>query len=694
MKLSEHIFRLEARLYVSVEYLTDELGISRNTYDKWVQRDQVRPLLHPQNRTKRIVEYASLPVSSRSSLPTEEEVVSWMVREQMEAAERVASLREGEIRARVLQAYEQEWQLYKPHYFPDITTVPRVAEDLARCCAVFEIGMQIMRDKPRGYMPYLTDYSEAIQPLPLRYLRATNVNSLRQRIKKALDKDLTAWQEIRLPNAGNDNAVKMTIEHQAIIYTLFAHETKTSNKKVDRLHVHEVYKWIIDTQLPELAPAVDYSTVKRFLGKPATKAMTTQIRSGNKRYRELWDMYHHRHRPAHSLTLIAGDGIPLAESVTYTQPIRTTSGNMRHSGQLTAWLWYDVHSGAIVSWSIGYAEKAESIRLSLRDIPLLHGGRMPRSVYIDKMWSERASVGGVIKAAGIHIQDKAAYNPQENPAENFNRALNVKIRQVFDRYATITNHHDDFKHNDDFIRNSKKRTEEELRADIKDVIARYNKDKWPALQNYDPKCKVLSHAEQLFAFGGQRETIVDRGRFKLHVEHAEYHYEVEEWAKMLHLLGNKCKVRVRFDERYLKEADSQVSLWQLDKDEYIGMASRAGSYNMAQVDMTAADRAEMKRQAAMRKAFNEGINAEKTELDIYADSMDVLGMLEKADQLITKEAMAGMRSNGYGGYIQDEEPEPERIPVAAIPKGAPDAATLARMKYERRQKALKGGDNE
>ncbi|MFO0449906.1 MAG: hypothetical protein ACK52I_14810 [Pseudomonadota bacterium] len=683
MNAQENILLLSGQLYLTVQYLTDILGVSRNTYKAWIDRKQAHILPHPQFANRRIVRYDSIPVDTLRTLPTADDLLRLRADEAAEAAATATKQRQLGIAAEVHHAYHQGYHTYRQYYLPEVTRNITIADDLARCAAVFDVGLQLMRDTPRGYMPQLEAYTQAVQPLHMPYFRAANVHSVRQRIKKALGKDLTAWQEIKLTNAGNNNALKLTPEHQAFVLWLFAHETKTSNRKLDRKYVHELYASILRTHLPELGEPVDYTTVKRYLAKPAVHAITTRIRSGEKRFRELYDLYHRRLRPQHSLTLVAGDGLPVAESVVFDTPIRTTSGNLVREGQLTLWLWFDVHSMAVVSWWLGHGERAEAIRLSLRDIPRLHQGRTPRSVYMDKMWIERKGIADMLAAAAIHPQEKAPYNPQESPAENFNRQLNNHLRRVLKRYATITNHHDDYQHNPDFIRATAKhkRTETQLREDIETVIALYNKDKWHHLQNYDTKCRVLSTYEQLWAFGGERETIVNRGRFSITLESNKYEFEAADWLALLDLLGPTRKVRVRFDERHLKDADCEVSLWALDSPTYLGMAHKAGMYHMATVEQTSQDKRELHRQATKRKAFNQQLSERAEEVTAFADSVDLLALMTETEQLKAKEARALMVDNGYGpeqSHTVATRHQQHNDHISAL---TPDE--LERRKYER-----------
>lgn len=389
MDAQTHILLVGAEVYVSVQYLTEALGVSRKTYDAWVSRGQVDVLPHPGNASRKVARYRSIPAETLSKLPTPEDILRRRADAVAAEAKAAEQQRQQGIAGQVHHAYHQGYHAYRHYYHPEVTRNLTVADDLARCAAVFDVGLQLLRSTPRGYMPQLEAYTEAIRPLHMPYYRAGNVQSIRQRIKKAIAKDLTAWQEIRLTNAGNKHALKLSPEHQAFILWLFAHETKDSQRQLDRKYVHSLYCDILRTQMPELGEPVSYSSVKQYLAKPAVHAMTTRIRSGEKRFRELYDIYHHRRRPAHSLTLVSGDGLPVPESVIFDTPIRTTTGNYVREGQLTLWIWYDVHSMVIVSWWLGHGERAEAIRLSLRDIPRLHQGRTPRSVYMDKMWLQR-----------------------------------------------------------------------------------------------------------------------------------------------------------------------------------------------------------------------------------------------------------------------------------------------------------------
>lgn len=655
------IYLLNQLLWLDWEGLQQLGGLSFKTIDYGCGRYRAgkstswQNCKNPNIGSQCLVQVDSLPTASRAKLPSTERLLK-LYQEQEAAKEgskqAITELFETEKRNSLAKGVVAD-ELHVQTLMTESGKSRQEAERIARLAAWYRLIDSLDKEKAKSFgfgtkEEALTSVM-AWMKLEAKALRIPGVKTPGN--ARVLLNNARKWRNDGLmgivsKKEGNTNAEIFDEVHRSICFGLYSDSSLISKKDTHFQYTH-ICREVLGLPGEEI---VSYGTVKRYLGLPETEAAYWELRFGTHNYNLKRAPHNYRVKPNFALSLVSGDGIVFGETVLIEppHPFLDPKTTKPKRGSLTCWVWYDWFSGAIVGYKFGLSEDGEMIRLAFRNILKNTGDRCPLSIHIDTKWSKQNEVAEVFERAGVYVEKKKPYNPNESMAERLNKELAKFHRILSERWINITNHNINFVRKGHQIpAGSKMRPVDEAMRMFMDVINLYNHfpqanglSRWEVLESgYNPNCKVIDALDRTQLFGLRREEKLSYGGdVSFEICGVKYIYRVPHLHEVETRIGRDRKVAVVFDEEFMERVDiykpapalpSAAVAYDFDcpafgnEDVWLTSAERLNKYNPARVEQTEADKAILSEQEAYKARYQRDVAATRDKVFNELDALEI-----------------------------------------------------------------------
>lgn len=696
-----------------------------------------------------VIDYDSLPESTRAKLPAKAELMSQAQAERTE--DKLNQLEEACLTLQELHA--QNCLISDYHFFLKQTTSAPKAEDLKQAA---------------GWLRLLNKYRTPSQTRTINFntkaeLREAVVNQLMANFRQrkahlygfkitnmtVLQRKELAWlnaHEAALEHYSNEPKIERERQaNQAALGTLVHGNLGNNNRRVlGRLNENEddrimlpsgkidfsewnartlVYlfmnpgkankydfenlyrRYTLECEKSERQPEVNLSAVKAFLTSNEVKLYTTRERNG---YAELDKMLPHVYGRKNTFSLSKGgyDGF----QVDFTSRI---NGKQL---MLTVVAVFDYKSGAITGFDVGLVEDGLMVRNMYRNHLNLMDGRSYIEIESDRFSGNLTDDTRTIFEKTCNTITQPTPNDPQGKAPNPKARFVERLIQELNRIAqnlegwkgtNITSIDKNRKPNPDYRSGNYIEGYSESVKQIIDLVNAYNNDTWnreqsrmaECLASINPNAPTIPRESIALLLNQHTITTVRNGRILIEVNRREYEYAFPEFDLHAHQMMKGYKVKVYYDEADMSTVDVFG-----DNDVYIGTLGKLHRIARAKVEQTEEDLRGLGKMVAARKATEERLSAptrkmlelEASELGIDISNMSlkdaqelIAGMREITHEELFAEALATPNAQLTRSYYEDRllRANGEPVPVSKKEQQGMDDA---RREYEREKAKRKG----
>ena len=676
-------------LCIEVGWLTDpELGVmSQSNYDSLRRRGWLRRMRRACRGTPALVEYASLPPRYREAV---EERLGYDP----------ATRKEGGFRSRIerdadAMAFYSGYRLTDGRALPgevieDYVTNASVLNTIRATIADRKMMGRAMNGTVRGMWAMLMDVVESIRP-EVGHSLPGNERRLKERYSLYIKEGYTA-----LIHRGycNDNSRKVSDDMERLILSLYGMPEKPYTNTVAELYLQFVGGAIdvADMETGELfdrnsfyddggAPIViSESTCWNYINDPKNRTYVDKVRNGSLEFTATHRPHHHRHKPVYALSKVSLDDRDL--------PRKMTDGN-----RVKAYYAYDVASGCVVGASYSKRKDTGLFIDCIRDMfgfLRKNDCGMPMEMEVEHHIVNQFKDD--LMQAGIVFPFVRWCNPgnsQEKHAEHFNREKKYGYEKRYQQgigrfYARLeANKPRTEKIASETNDQWKERTYnyEELVADDRDVIERYNNDLHPnqkkyrnktrmqvLLENLNPNLAQIDEALLTRYIGDMTRTTIRRNQY-VTVQYGKYQLSTPEALERL--MPNSYEV----EAYYLRNDDETIErVYIYQGGVLIDTCHKIETYNTATAEQTEADKEAYTEQSKYVSRFDKMVKDGKEDKVKRVAVMRVSNTIEGAlsgvanAEPLTPRCKQGVDEGALEG-VENAEPTTPRC-RSAMPLGS------------------------
>jgi len=474
--------------------------------------------------------------------------------------------------------------------------------------------------------------AEVVEELKCEY-RHTLPGNYKNLKKKYKEYAAEGYVSLLHRNIGNDNSRKVSVDIERLILCLYTMPNKPYTSSVHELYMQFLGGSIdvVDRVTGEIFQrsefyengepiALSEQTVWNYINDPKNRVLVDKVRTSGLEFKNTHQPHHHRIAPSFSLSKISLDDRDL--------PRKMPDGN-----RVKAYYAYDVASGIVVGASYSQSKDTTLFLDCLRDMFRFldrNGMGTPMEVEVEHHIVNQFKKD-IMKAGVVFpfVRWCVPGNSQEKRAENFNRAKKYGYEKRYQVgigrfYAKLEANRPKVEKvasetNDQY--NDKRYTFNELVADDRAVIERYNNDLHPNQKRYkgltrmqvlvqyqNPNVASIDRAILMRYLGEKTSTSIRRSQY-VRVQYADYQITSPQILKKLS--PNNYDV----DTYWQMEADGNInSVWIWQGDEFICEAKKIVGYNEATAEQTAFDKDVIIEQRAFVTEFNNMVKDERAPL--------------------------------------------------------------------------------
>lgn len=431
-------------------------------------------------------------------------------------------------------------------------------------------------------------------------------------------------------NYCNDHARKVNDDIERLILSLYTMPNKPYTSSVHELYMQFLGGAIdvVDRETGEIFNREDFyengepislseSTCWNYINDPKNRLLVDKVRTSSLEFNDNHRPHHHRMAPTFSLSKISLDD-------------RDLPRKMPDGTRVKAYYAYDVASGAVVGVAYSRFKDTGLFLGCIKDMFLFlekNGMGTPMEVEVEHHIVSRFK-DDLMKAGVVFpfVRWCAPGNSQEKRAEHFNRAKKYGYEKKYQEgigrfYSKLEANRPKVEKvasetNDQY--NDKRYTFEQLVADDREMIEKYNNDLHRnqkrykgqtklqfLLNNQNPNVAAIDKPVLMRYIGEKTQTTVRRSQY-VRVRYADYQIPSPQVLKKLST--NSYEV----DAYWQMEDDGNISsvyLWQ--GSEFICEAKKIVKYNEATAEQTEADRAALTEQAKYVAKFDKMVKDER-----------------------------------------------------------------------------------
>lgn len=434
-------------------------------------------------------------------------------------------------------------------------------------------------------------------------------------------------------NEGNDNARKVTVDIERLILSLYTMPNKPFTSSVHELYMQFLGGAIdvVDRETGEIFNREDYyedgapivlseSTIWNYINDPKNFAAVSKVRNSSLEYQSNIRPHYHRTSPNFSLSKISLDDRDL--------PRKMHDGN-----RVKAYYAYDVASGCVIGASYSRSKDSALFIDCVKDMFRfleLNSLKTPMEVEVEHHIVNRFSED-LMKAGVVFpfVRWCAPGNSQEKRAEHFNKAKKYGYEKRYQDgigrfYAKLEANRPRVdkiasESNDQY--NDKRYYFEELVADDRDIISKYNNDLHPNQKKYkgltriqvllryqNPNAAEIDKPIYMRYVGEKTSTTLRRSQY-VRVQYEDFQIPHPHFLKRLAPNNYSLEAYWLIDDQGVIDS---VYLWQ--GDEFICEAKRIVRYNEATAEQTDADREAFTSQAKYVAKFDKMMKDDRAKL--------------------------------------------------------------------------------
>lgn len=655
-----------------LEVLVNELkefGISENTIWDGCKRNRQgiisswkhRP--HPNDKRLKLIDYDSLPETTRSKLPAREELV------RISQGENSATQAQQiiEFTKDLEQLHNENLNISDYHFFLKATLSQEKAEDLKNAA---------------GWLRLLNRYRTSTQTRQIRFntkaeLRSAVVAKLLQgrhlygfkvsNVSVLQRKELAWGNAFQTALEVNSNQPRVECERlagQAALSTLVHENFKNNNRRViGKLSEDEDQRLLLpsgkidfsewnartliylftnpgkankydfenlyrryqhECKKNERQVEVEISAVKQFLCSDEVKIYLKRERSGWAEHDKMLPHVYGK-RPEFSLSKGGYDGfqVDFSSKIDGKQLL------------LTVVAVFDYKSGAITGFDCGMVEDGKMVRTMYRNHLNLMKGRSYIEIESDRFSGNLAEETRSIFAKTCQYITQPTPNDPEGKAPNPKARYVERLIQELNRLAqnfpgwkgtNITSIDKSRKPNPDYRNGNYVEGYAESVKQIIDLVTIYNNDTYnrqrsrmaECLESLNPKAPIIAH-ETIAMLLNQSTTVkVTAGLIAFEVNRRTYEYEFAEFDQHVFKMMKGMKVKVYYDEADMTSVDIFG-----DNDEFIATLGKLKRVAKAKAEQTTDDLAELGRQVDRRRRTSERISRKSLEVEAEMYGIDI-----------------------------------------------------------------------
>lgn len=362
------------------------------------------------------------------------------------------------------------------------------------------------------------------------------------------------------------------------------------------------------------------ATVWNILNNPKNRILVDKYRSGSLEFNNKHRPHHHRHMPIHSMSKISLDD-------------RDLPRKMHNGKRVKAYYAYDVFSGCVIGASYNRDKNNKlfiDCILDMLKFTKTHSTGVPMELEVEHHLVNSYK-DDLMKAGNCFpfVRWCNAGNSQEKRAEHFNKAKKYGYEKRYQDgigrwYAKSEAHRtivEKVFDNENNTYKEKQFSYEELVADDREIIAKYNNDLHPNQKDYkgmtrmevllsrvNPKCAQFNDIIWARYVGEHTTTTIKRSQY-MRVQYADYQLPTVDILDRLKI--NNYEV----DAYFIRESDGNIpKIFIYQNDEFICECEKIERYNEATAEHTSRDKYLIGKQSAYVQSFDSKVKIGKTKI--------------------------------------------------------------------------------
>lgn len=651
---------------------------------------------HPEDKRIKLIDYDSIPETTRAKLPTREELINrWEVANLEQQLEEQDNAFASLDTLHKQHTYELDY-----HFFLKQTLNPSKANDLVKAAGwlrLLSTYRSVTETRSIGFdkksllrtavVEKLISNAKKRKGAYLYGFKVTNVSVLQRKelawIKahdEAAVEDLPSIEAEKQANQaalatlvpdsfGNNNRrvlgrlnedeskriliaggkIDLSEWNAKVLVWLFMNPVNGNKYDFENIYRRYLYKCNQESR----KPAVTITAVKEFLTSDEIKKYTTRERSGWAAHDKMLPHVFGK-RPQYALSKGGYDGLQV-------------DFNSRIDGKqlmLTVVAVFDYASEAITGFDIGLVEDGKMVRTMYRNHLALLGGRSYIEIESDRFSGNLAAETQQIFTRTCRFVTQPAPNDPQGKAPNPKARFVERLIQELNRLAqnfpgwkgtNITSIDRNRKPNPDYRNGNYVEGFAESKEQIISLVNAYNHDtynrtqsRWQVLQSsLNPEAPVI--AQETIAMLLNQHTVVKvtNGVVAFERNRREYEYEFKEFDQYVHKMMKGMRVKVFFDETDMSTVDVFG-----ESDEFIARLGALKRVSRAKAEQTAEDLAQLGKFVNWRDESDERISRKALEVEASMYGIDISGLnREEAEEVV----LGARETRGMEEHITAQE---------------------------------------
>lgn len=627
------------KIWLFVSWLIEK-GVSRWTIEDALRRNRKgkisswRHRVHPEDKRIKLIDYSSLPDSTKAKLPSQSEIISLAQAQTTES--KLDQLEEACITLE--QLFQDNCLISDYQFFLKRTSSASKAEDLKQASGWLrllnkhktptetrKIGFdsksklrdavvtQLLQDfkKRKGHLyGFKVTNLAVLQRKELTWSNAFEAaieqHSKEPKLEAERLANEAALGTLVHENYGNNNrrilgklneneAERILLPSGKIDFSEWNASTLvylfTNPGKANKYDFENIYRrYQVECKRAGRTPEVDLSAVKKFLSNKEVKLYTTRERHG---WAEFDKMLPHVYgkRPEYALSKGGYDGFQI-------------DFNSKIDGRqmmLTVVAFFDYMSEAITGFHVDIVEDGLMVRTAYRNHLNMMGGRSYYEIESDRFSGNLAEATQKIFSQTCQKITQPVPNDPQGKAPNPKARFVERLLQELNRLAqnvegwkgtNITSIDRNRKPNPDYRNGNYVEGFAESKQLIINLINIYNNDTYnrkqsrmeQCMENINPKAPTIEHETIARLLNEHTTTTVRSAKILITVNRRDYEYAFPDFDQYAHLMKKGYKVDVYFDETNMDTVDVFG-----ENDQYIGTLGKLDRRQRAIVEQTAED---------------------------------------------------------------------------------------------------------
>jgi transposase InsO family protein len=393
---------------ISNEYVRSALRFNRSGRLKTYAH-----IVDPEDARRKLIFYNSLP--ERVKLMVKESLCEGLEPEEYLKHQGLVDKKETHndaIASLISKALNRDYLNFTPKYSQYSL---ELSLSLARAAAVLQAAIEHTKSSDKKVSK--VDFFEALKAMNIPYLQWDNYKYFARKVDEAALNGVETV--IKPPREGNANRALLTDFHKYVLLSFYG-----SPRAYTHAQVYELFLYACE-QYGQ--PALDESTVKNWLAKPAQRTRVAELRYGRKWYVDNVRSYLVRENALYANDLWVMDGTRLNMAVRVGKEIVF----------MDFFAIIDAFSGIVVGWSIAENESHEMVSDAVAMAIKLHQ-QLPAELLSDNssaiLHQSTQVMTEKMKKYGVNVRRAKVGNARDKTIERMFNTLQTTAMSWFDNY--------------------------------------------------------------------------------------------------------------------------------------------------------------------------------------------------------------------------------------------------------------------